>query len=59
MGLIEDEEEVQAFAPDTAQKSFAKGVGLRHLIGYGQALDIGSLSDSSALDIIPPCSWLG
>ena len=46
MRLIEDEEEVQAYAPQTAQESLANGVGLGCLIGSGQDIDIGSLSES-------------
>ena len=46
MALIEDEEEVQAFAPHTAQESLANGIGLGRLIGCGQDLDIGPISDS-------------
>ena len=39
MALIEDEEKVQAFAPQAAQKSLADGIGLRRLIGCGQNLN--------------------
>ena len=35
MRLIEDEEEVQAFAPYTAQESLTNGVGFGCLIGRG------------------------
>ena len=43
--LIEDEEEVEAFAPQAAQESLADGIGLGCLDGSGQDLDIGPISD--------------
>ena len=46
MTLVEDEEEIQAFAPHTAQESLANGVGLAGFIRRGQDVDIGPLSDS-------------
>ena len=35
MALVQDQEEVEAFAPYTAQESLADGVGLGRLIGRG------------------------
>jgi len=47
MAVVEDEEEVEAFAPHTAQESLAYGVGLGRLIGRGQDVDMGSLATRS------------
>ena len=35
MALVQDEEEIETFAPYTAQESLANGVGLGRLIGFG------------------------
>ena len=35
MALVQDQEEVEAFAPYTTQESLANGVGLGSLIGRG------------------------
>jgi hypothetical protein len=43
--IIEDEEKVEAFAPQAAQESLADGIGRGCLKGSGQDLDIGSISD--------------
>lgn len=46
MTFVQDEEEVEAFAPYTAQESLANGIGHGRLIGCFQDVDIGPISDS-------------
>jgi hypothetical protein len=43
--LIEDKEEVKAFAPQAAQESLADSICLGSLKGSRQNLDIGPISD--------------
>jgi hypothetical protein len=43
--LVQDEEEVEAFTPHTAQKTLANSVGLGGLIRCGQDFDAGPFGD--------------